>query len=233
MTKTKTMTIKVQHVYIGKDEVFIDAKGKAYHSSYKKNPLESAFYEVDQHGFKLDNQSDLENHGGVDKAICVFSLKDYDYLKEKFDLDLPSCAFGENLSIVDVNDQEICLGDRFTYGDLIVEVSQPRQPCWKVSSVLGIKNLTSLLVKEHKTGFYLRVLQTGKITPNDRLELISREYPKFTIEYINKIAFNTKENQENIQELLKCDKLSKRYRSSLEQRYQAKEVGLQVWQRDV
>jgi MOSC domain-containing protein YiiM len=98
---------------------------------------------------------------------------------------------------------------------------------------LGIKNLTSLLVKEHKTGFYLRVLQTGKITPNDRLELISREYPKFTIEYINKIAFNTKENQENIQELLKCDKLSKRYRSSLEQRYQAKEVGLQVWQRDV
>ncbi|CAA6803373.1 MAG: Uncharacterized protein conserved in bacteria [uncultured Sulfurovum sp.] len=226
------MKIDVKQIYCGQEESLKNARGKTYHSSYKKVALNKLAYEINENGFRLDHQSDKESHGGIDKAICVYPLKNYTYLEEKYDITLPACAFGENLSIRDVDDSDICLGDKFTYGETIVEVSQPRQPCWKISSIVGIKKLTAMVVKEHKSGFYLRVLEAGKITPSDKMELISRDYPKFTIEFINQIAFNAKENQKNIKEVLECEKLAEAYRISLEKRYQQKEVGLQAWQED-
>jgi len=97
---------------------------------------------------------------------------------------------------------------------------------------MGIKKLTAMLVKEHRSGFYFRVLQSGSIKPSDQLELISRDYPKFTIEFVNQVSFKAKNNQSNIKELLGCEKLSKAYKISLEQRYKEKEEGLQAWQLD-
>ncbi|CAA6812969.1 MAG: MOSC domain-containing protein [uncultured Sulfurovum sp.] len=226
------MQIEVKNIYCGKEQTINDGKREAYHSSYQKTPQNLTTYEVDENGFLLDHQSDKESHGGVDKAICVFSLDDYSYLENKFDISLPACAFGENLNILGADDSDICLGDQFAYGELIVEVSQPRQPCWKISSIIGIKKLTAMIVKENKTGFYLRVLQGGNVSPNDKLELLSRDYPKFSIEFINQISFNAKSNQENIKEVLGCDKLSEGYRVSLQHRYKEKEVGLQEWQYD-
>ncbi|CAA6802345.1 MAG: MOSC domain-containing protein [uncultured Sulfurovum sp.] len=226
------MKIDVKQIYCGQDESLKNAKGKTYHSSYKKVALNKPAYEINENGFKLDNQSDKESHGGIDKAICVYPLKSYRYLEEKYDITLPTCTFGENLSILGVDDSDICLGDKFAYGETIVEVSQPRQPCWKISSIVGIKKLTAMVVKEYKSGFYLRVLQTGKIRPQDKLELISRDYPKLSIEFINQVAFNAKENQENIKEVLECNKLAEAYQVSLQKRYKEKEVGLQEWQED-
>lgn len=226
------MKISIQHIYCGKEETINDGKRKEYSSSYQKKELSHDSYELTKLGFKLDTQSDKENHGGVDKAVCVYSLDDYKYFEEKSNLNLPSCAFGENLSIVGFNDRDICIGDRFACGEVIFEVSQPRQPCWKISSIMGIKKLTAMLVKEHRSGFYFRVLQSGNLKPSDQLELISRDYPKFTIEFVNQVSFKAKSNQSNIKELLGCEKLSKAYKISLEQRYKEKEEGLQAWQLD-
>jgi len=145
---------------------------------------------------------------------------------------LPSCAFGENLTISDLDDSDICIGDKFQCGEVIFEVSQPRQPCWKISSIIGIKNLTSLIVKEHKTGFYFRIIQGGKMNINYKLKLLSRNYSKITIEFINKCAFNAKDNQENIKTILDCDKLALAYKESLGKRYKFKEQGVKDWQED-
>lgn len=226
------MKIEIKHIYCGKEEKINDGKREEYSSSYKKQALNHESYEITELGFKLDIQSDKESHGGLDKAVCVYSLDDYKYFEEKNNITLPSCAFGENLSIVGFNDRDICIGDKFTCGEVIFEVSQPRQPCWKISSIIKIKKLTAMLVKEHKSGFYLRVLQTGNIRPNDKLELISRNYPKFTIEFINQISFKAKNNQESIKDVLSCDSLSRAYKISLEQRYKEKEEGLHDWQKD-
>jgi MOSC domain-containing protein YiiM len=226
------MKIEIKHIYCGQSQTINDGKHEKYKSSYKKKALNKSAYELDEYGFKDDTQSDLESHGGVDKAVCVYSLKNYKYLEDKYDINLPSCAFGENLSILSSDDSQICLGDRFSCGEVIFEVSQPRQPCWKISSIIGIKKLTAMIVKEYKTGFYLRVLQSGSIKPNDKLELISRVHPKFTIEFINKIAYNAKKNQEALKELLDCSELARDYHASLAKRYKDKDVGLQAWQRD-
>lgn len=226
------MQIEVKQIYCGKTDVFTTPKGKEFASSYQKQPLNKEQYEINENGFLLDTQSDRENHGGRDKAICVYALDDYALLENKYDISLPSCAFGENLSIINANDTQVCIGDQFQYGETIVEVSQPRQPCWKISSVTGIKKLTALVVKEYKTGFYLRVLKGGVITPKDKLELISRDYPKYTISFINQIAFDAKSHQQEIKEVLACEKLAEAYRDALQKRYKEKEEGLQEWQKD-
>lgn len=222
------MQIEIDSIYCGESKVFNTAKGKKFDSSYQKKALQHPSYNINEMGFILDTQSDTENHGGVDKAICVYSLEDYAFLENKYDISLPDCAFGENLSIRGINDSDVCLGDQFAYGEAIVEVSQPRQPCWKISSVTGIKKLTAMVVKEYRSGFYLRVLKGGKVTLNDKLILLNRSYPEYTIAYINKIAFNAKNHQEEIKEVLNCEVMAEAYRDSLQKRYKEKEQGLQA-----
>ena len=225
---------KIKYIFCGKEQEIEEGKRKAYKTSYKKKLVNTnELLTIDSLGFRIDNQSDRAHHGGIDKAVCVYSQKYYPFFKEKYGLDLPNCAFGENLAIEDLDDSEVCLGDTFKCGEVIFEVSQPRQPCWKISSVIGIKNLTSLIVKESKTGFYLRVLKNGKLKSNDSLELISRDYPTLTIEHINQCAYNAKDNQENIKQILKCNKLAEAYFISLSKRYKEKEQGIQDWQEDV
>ncbi len=226
------MDIEIKHIFSGKPQTINDGKREPYFSSYQKSLMTRSSFLINKEGLKGDTQSDRESHGGEDKAICVYSLEDYDFFEKRHNLLLPPSAFGENFSIVGANDRNICIGDQFACGEVIFEVSQPRQPCWKISSIMGIKNLTAMLVKEHRSGFYLRVLQEGEMKSTDRLKLISRHYPQFTIAFVNQIAFNAKDNQEAIQAIIRCPKLSEAYRVSLEERYRHKEQGLQEWQLD-
>mgnify|MGYP000376656178 CR=1 FL=1 len=227
------VTSKIKYIFCGKEKKIDDGKRKTYTTSYKKTLIpQSEILNVNEYGFVNDTQSDKKHHGGLDKAVCVYSQKYYLFFKKKHNLDLPDCAFGENLTIIDLDDSDICLGDRFKCGEVIFEVSQPRQPCWKISSVLGIKSLTSLVVKDAKTGFYFRVIKNGVLKSSDKLELILREFPKLTIEFINKCSYNAKENQENIKEVLSCNKLAEAYRISLSKRYKNKEQGIQEYQKD-
>jgi len=225
------MVIKIKDIFCGQKQD-IDDGNKQYQSSYKKVDLKKQSYFITELGFKDDTQSDKAHHGGVDKAVCVYPLKSYEFFKQKYDFDLSICSFGENFSIEDFDDSDICLGDVFKCGEVLLEVSQPRQPCWKISSIVGIKSLTALVVKEFKTGFYFRVIQNGFMKKGDSLILEQRKYPKLTIEFINKCAFNAKENQENIKEILESKSLAIAYRTSLLKRYKDKENGLQDWQKD-
>ena len=223
----------IKDIYCGKVEDINDGKRKLYSSAYRKKPMpphKRLF--VNPMGFIDDMQGDTVNHGGADKAVCVYSQKYYDFFKNIYHLELPECTFGENITILDLDDSDVCIGDQFKCGGVIFEVSQPRQPCWKISSIIGIKNLTALVVKEHKTGFYLRVIQEGSMSTDNTLELLSRTYPKFTIEFVNQCAFNAKDNQENIKEILTCEKLAEAYHESLLKRYKFKEHGIQDWQED-
>ena len=217
---------------MGKEQTFHDKKGKSFKSAYQKKSLKQDAYFVNEEGFVDDFQSDKEHHGGQDKAVCVYAHEYYDYFKSKHDIELPKCAFGENLSIETYNDSDICLGDQFQCGEVIFEVAQPRQPCWKISSILGIKSLTALVVKEAKTGFYFRVLQNGVIKASDRLELIKRPFEKLTIEHINKCAYNAKHHQEDIEEILLCPQLAKAYESTLKRRLKNRSFGIEDWQND-
>ena len=224
------MNYKIKEIFAG-SESELKKKNKTYKTSYKKQPIKGFQY-VNKDGLEEDNQSDKSCHGGEHRALCVFTQGSYDFFKQNHNIELPPCALGENITLLDCDDKDICLGDRFSCGEAIFEVSQPRQPCWIISSILGIKNLTALIVKEGRSGFYLRVIKEGKISKTDVFTLISRKYENLNIEHINKCYYNAKDNQENIKEILEVPELSPFYREDLQKRYKNKEVGLEGFQKD-
>ncbi len=208
--------IDILEIFSGQEET-IRTKNKEFKSSYRKKVVDGKVY-VSKLGFEHDQQSDLINHGGENQAVCVYPQSSYDYFKQTHDFDLPICAFGENITILEASDKDICIGDQFSCGEVIFEVSQPRGPCWKISEILGISKLTSLVVGDVKTGFYFRVLKEGYMDKNSTLKQINRKHEKFTIEYVAKCYLNPKENQENIKEIILCPELSDRFRTNCEKK---------------
>ena len=208
--------IAILEIYSGNEET-IKTKNKEFKSSYCKKVIEGSVF-VTKLGFEDDHQSDKINHGGKDQAVCVYPQSSYDFFKNTHDFKLPPCAFGENITALNISDKDICIGDQFSCGEVIFEVSQPRGPCWKISEILGIDTLTSLVIGEVKTGFYFRVLKEGKMDKSSTLKFLKREHEKLTIEYVSNCYLNPKQNQEKIKEIISCPELSRRFRTNCEKK---------------
>lgn len=89
-------------------------------------------------GFSGDEQADRKHHGGVEKAVCVYPVEHYEYWHEHLpELALPHGAFGENLTTSGLLESGVSVGDVYELGEAIVQVSQPRQPCWNWPAVGG------------------------------------------------------------------------------------------------
>lgn len=144
---------------------------------------------LDYQGFKGDEQADKSVHGGVDKAICVYPSEHYTHWKNVLNQELPFGAFGENLTIGGLLERELCIGDQFALGDAVVEVSQPRSPCWKIARRWKHKTLAKEVQDTGKTGFYFRVLRHGKVKATDTLELQHSGEQRWTIDACNKLAY--------------------------------------------
>jgi MOSC domain-containing protein YiiM len=175
-----------------------------------------------------DAQADLKNHGGPDKAICVYAHEHYAHWQEQFGLpELPLGAFGENFTTLGLRETDSCIGDTFTVGEaqaggeaqqVIVQLSQPRQPCWKLARRWQLGNLVLQVQETGYTGWYFRVLQEGIVQPGDRLRLLERPYPHLTLDEANRVMHHDKEDWEAIAQLMLCPLLSASWRNSLRRR---------------
>jgi len=224
------MKLGIKDIYVGSEKTF-KKKDSDFKSSYEKQKINEDIF-VDTLGFKNDTHSDKISHGGKDRALCVYTQGAYDFLNNKYKINLKECSFGENITLENCDDSDICLGDIFICANAVFEVCQPRLPCWKISFISRIKNLTSIVVKEGKTGFQLRVLKKGKICKNDEFILQERKYPHISIEFINKCFYNAKENEENIKKILDIEILAIAYKKILEKRYLNKSIGITNYQED-
>ena len=120
-----------------------------------------------------DGQADLENHGGIDKAVLAYSADHYPKWRRELSLpDMPYGAFGENLTISGLSEESVCIGDTLRIGTVTFEVSQPRQPCWKLARRWRMHELTGLVVRNGRSGWYLRVLEEGWIEASMPVMLI-------------------------------------------------------------
>lgn len=115
-----------------------------------------------------DGQGDLGGHGGEQRALMVYQLCSYRYWASYLGRsDLVAGIFGENLTVEGLADTEVCIGDRFEIGGAVVEVSQPRDTCYRVGIRLGNPEMPALLVSHRRPGFYFRVIQEGEIGAGD------------------------------------------------------------------
>lgn len=122
--------------------------------------------------FEGDGQGDLVHHGGKEKAVCVYPYEHYPFWENELRRPLDYGAFGENLTIKGLLESDVCIGDVFKLGKAIVQVSQPRQPCYKLSIKYGVPDMPLKVQQTGYTGFYFRVLE-------EELSLKPRDYPSF------------------------------------------------------
>ena len=136
-------------------------------------------------GFEGDEQGDPRHHGGPEKAVHHYPREHY----AAWRLDLPKLqaerfrvgAFGENLGTVGLTEANVCVGDVFRLGAALIQVSQARQPCWKLNLRFGHPEMSRRVQESARTGWYYRVLETGEVAPGAALHLLDRPHPDWPL----------------------------------------------------
>ncbi|WP_320177685.1 MOSC domain-containing protein [Roseovarius pacificus] len=153
------------------------------HSGIDKTPVTRPLA-LGLEGFESDEQADRRVHGGVEKAVHHYPFEHYaTWRKELGDLAplTPPGAFGENLSSTGLTETTVAVGDIFQLGGALLQVSQGRQPCWKLNLRFDVPDMAQRVQKSGRTGWYYRVLQPGTVSPGDMLERVDRIAPDWTL----------------------------------------------------
>jgi MOSC domain-containing protein YiiM len=134
---------------------------------------------VNELGILGDAIVDTKVHGGLDQALYLYSQEDYDWWADRLGRQLSPGLFGENLTLSDFGDEPLQIGDRLQINNLIIEISAPRTPCFKLAARMGDAGFIKDFIQVGRTGAYARVIQTGDITAGDAVTLLktSADYP--------------------------------------------------------
>ena len=133
-------------------------------------------------------------------------------------LTLEAGGFGENFTNTGMTEREVCVGDVFQCGELCLQVSQPRQPCWKLARRWRIKDLAARVERTGRTGWYFRMLNGGPVQAGVVLTLVKRPAPQWSIATANEIMHHRKEDAEAALGLAGCLCLSASWQRSLTHR---------------
>lgn len=140
-----------------------------------------------------DEQADLKNHGGEHKAVYAFSASHYEYWRNALgEPELPFGSFGENFTVSNFSEERIRIGDEFQFGSAVLQVSQPRIPCFKLGIALNNKSAPKLFIKTYSTGIYFRVLTPGSVKTGDSIHLSKKSLHSITVKKVFQAYFDNK-----------------------------------------
>ncbi len=175
-------------------------------------------------GMAGDKQADLVHHGGPDKAVLAYAFKHYDaWNAELPEVGFSAGGFGENLTIHGLDETTCCLGDVVRIGGCLLQVSQPRQPCWKLSRRWNIPDLAMQVQKNGRSGWYYRVLEEGTMESDNLIELVERSY-KLTVAWASSVMYAKPRSDEDDLLLAACPALSASWCETLKNRALGKEA---------
>ena len=176
------MSFTIDAILIGKAKRFRGEESSAIAKTPVDGPRAVGFL-----GIAGDEQADLSVHGGTDKAIHHYPRDHYGWWTETLGyhelLKAPG-AFGENVSTAGLIEDAACIGDRYRLGSALVEISQGRQPCWKLGHRFGVATVPATVVTTRRSGWYYRVVEQGSVAMGDRLELVERPLPGWSVERV-------------------------------------------------
>ncbi len=136
-----------------------------------------------------DGQADLTVHGGRDKAVYAYPVQHYaTWAADLGRDDLTTGIFGENLTLEGVDEDDVLIGDRFRMGSALLEVSQPRIPCFKLGIRMGDPHFLKPFLQSGRTGFYLRVVEEGHLAAGDAVERVSRGEGGVTVRQVSRLS---------------------------------------------
>ncbi len=171
---------------------------------------------ITRQGLAGDEQADLVHHGGADKAIHHYPFEHYAFWRSQMGehrLLAEPGGFGENIATLGLTEDNVWLGDRFRLGTALIEVSHGRQPCWKLSHRFGRADMTARVVRTGRAGWYYRVLEPGHAAAGDRLALVERGLPAWSLARLFAVLIGGRSHEpEALRELVALPVLAEAWR---------------------
>lgn len=208
--------IKIRSLNVGMPRV-VPFQRKDVNTGIFKDPTEASLF-LSYTNLDGDGQGDLVHHGGREKAVCVYPYEHYPFWEEALRRQLSYGALGENVTTQGLLETEVCIGDTFRLGEAIVEVSQPRQPCYKLTLRYGVPEMVLKVQQTGYTGFYFRVLQEGLVSRDAGISLLERHQAGITIADANRMMHQDKDDLEAARRILAVAELSDNWRRTFMKR---------------
>lgn len=217
--------MKVVSTNIGK-AVEIEWQGKKELSGLYKYPVDEPIF-LGKEDVAKDDVMDRKYHGGLEKACYLYSNDHYEWWKARYpEADWQLGFFGENLTVEGIDEAQIRIGDVYRLGEAVVQVTQPRQPCYK----LGIRAANPKIVGDFwdspYPGVYVRVLQEGTVKTGDEMELIETAAENMTLSEVFALFTRERTNIDKLRQATAIPEMAASCRKDLNKRLRIAEEGL-------
>ena len=179
--------IKIDSIHVGKPKTYSGPEG-VWRSSIYRNRI-SGPIRLEFGGLEGDEVSNKEHHGWPNMAVCCHSLDHYAFWNKRLELDLQQGGVGENWTLENANEDEICIMDVYDVGTAQVQVSKPRTPCQKQGKRVGRSDWVRRTIQELRTGFYLQVLREGMVQAGDDWRLVERPHAGVSLKAVNRCVY--------------------------------------------
>ena len=207
------MQTVIDAICVGKIEAF-GPDGQP--SAIRKSPV-SGPVTVSADGVAGDEHGDPAHHGGADKAVHHYAFDHYRLWAQEF----PAAAshferpafFGENLSTTGMTEATVCVGDVYRAGTALLQVSEVRQPCWKLAHRSGVAALPLRVQETARTGWHYRVIEPGVIEPGGAMTLEDRPRPEWTLERVLTLLYATPMDRDELAQMAGLSELAEGQRS--------------------
>ena len=192
--------------------------GKELITSIYKKPVSNKVT-VSSQGIEGDRQADLTVHGGYDKAVYAYSYTHYQTWSEKLNSDFKDYGLvGENLTIDYFDEDKINIGDQFQINECLLQVSQPRIPCYKIGIKLNNREFPKMFSQSGLLGSYLRVIHDGEISPGDTIHKVHSEQNSMSVKDIAHLLFVDVKNIELMKQALDIKPLTEEIKEKFRER---------------
>ena len=155
-----------------------------------------------------DRQADLEVHGGKDKAVYAYASEHYVFWRKEFPkMELPWAMFGENFTTEGLREDVACIGDHYRIGEALLQVAQPRLPCYKLGIRFGRDDIVKRFLASGRSGIYFSVLEQGLVDTGDKIERVREDENRITVADINRTFSHVRENVPLLRRIAQLEKL--------------------------
>lgn len=211
---------QLESIYVGKVE-----KQYGFETAINKVQIKEPIY-LSFQGLVGDECADQRHHGGVERALHQYPIEHYDYWNKKYPAIKQRYApgMGENLSSLGMTEFNVCIGDQYQWGTAVIEVSQPRSPCFKLNKRWGVACLSVEMQQMSLCGWLYRVRKEGIVSIEEPLKLIHREPHAMSIREVCDVFYGDPLSLIGLEKLKQQSKLSDSWRIKVLQRIESKTV---------
>jgi len=219
-------SIHLLSVNVGVREVIDVWPDKLIESGIRKRPVNDSSILLGELGLAGDHQADtrrirgVQVHGGPGKAVYAYPSEHFDEWSEALGDEIGPGAFGENLTIRGITEAEACIGDVWRWGDALLQITEPRGPCYKLDIHRGDERTGKLMNASGHTGWYLRVLQPGRVQTSGTIEISDRNVDGVSVLDVHRIFRGGDETA--LARLLEVEPLGRDLKQMIQNRLQAR-----------